>query len=83
MKSYIDSLYQDGVGKDVTGYYFEQPFMGQITSMRPLAGGGLRVYVKLESTIYIKGDPRDSLALDGEEIFNGGRGLTRNLHAYL
>ena len=83
MKSFINSLYQDGVGKDVTGYYFEQPFYGKITSVRPIYGNDVRVYVALENTIYIKGDPRDTLALDGEDIFKGGRGLTSNLHVYL
>ena len=83
MKSYIEALYQDGVDKDVTGYYFEQPFKGKITSVRPVYGDNVRVYVALEHTIYIKGDPRDSLALDGADIFEGGRGLTRNLHVYL
>ena len=86
MNEFINSLYQDGQGKDVTGFYFAQPFMGKIASVRLTYGGGGNVYVDLESPVYLHGaggTQRDSLVLDGEEIFNGEGDLTRNLHVYL
>ena len=82
MNSYMNELYQNGNGKQVTGFYRSQPFMGTITNVRSTFGGGLNVYVDLESAITIAGSERDSLVLDGEELFNGTGPVTENLHVY-
>jgi hypothetical protein len=82
MKLFIENLYQNGVGSQITGYYCDQPFIGTISRVRPTYGGGVNVYLDLEEPILICEDQRNSLVLDGEEIAQGGQNLTENLHVY-
>lgn len=83
MKSFMNALYQDGEGKDVTGVYCNQPFYGQIKSIHCASAGGLNVYVELDDPIVVANDLRTTLVLGGTELFEGNGTLTRNLHVYL
>jgi len=83
MNTMMNALYADGQGKDVTGVYADQPFMGVVTRVRPTFGGGLNVYIKLEEQIDVDGDLRDSLVIDGAGFHNGHDGVATNLHIYL
>lgn len=82
MNDFINNLYQNGDGCMVTGYYRDQPFSGRISHTRSTYGGGLNVYVDLDEAIVISGRNRDSLVLDGAELFAGAGVVTRNLHVY-
>jgi hypothetical protein len=82
MNSFLNALYQDGVGKTVTGEYIGEKFMGTITDVRCTFGGGLNVYVALEDPIVIHNDPRECLVLDGAELAAGSSKVAYNLHVY-
>jgi hypothetical protein len=82
MNSFMNALYQDGVGKTVTGNYFGAPFIGTISNVRSSYGNGLNVYVDLESPIVIHGREREALVLDGSELFEGFSPVAENLHVY-
>lgn len=82
MNLFLNQLYQDGEGRMVTGFYRDQPFEGTIGNVRTTYGGGLNVYVELSQPIMIAGHERDSLVLDGQELFNGAGAVARNLHVY-
>jgi len=82
MNSFLNQLYQNGEGCTVTGFYRDQPFEGTISNVRSTYGGGLNVYVELAQPIMIANHERDSLVLDGQELFDGTGPVTRNLHVY-
>ncbi len=82
MNTFFNNLYQNGEGCTVTGFYREQPFHGKISNVRSTYGGGLNVYVELDHEFTIERHERDSLVLDGEELFNGSGSCTKNLHVY-
>lgn len=82
MNSFMNALYQDGVGKTVTGEYIGEKFIGTITDVRCTYGGGLNVYVDLETPIVIHRHARNSLVLDGAELFEGSSKVAYNLHVY-
>lgn len=82
MKDFMNSLYQNGEGKTVTGRYRGEDFLGIISLVRSTYGGGLNVYVELEQPIVISGRERESLVLNGEELANGSGTVASNLHVY-
>jgi hypothetical protein len=84
MKLFMNALYADGVGKEISGFYLGNAFLGKIANVRCTYGGGLNVYVDLDEKIDLGGDDViDTLVIGGAEIYNGGSSVTSNLHVYL
>jgi hypothetical protein len=82
MNDYMNNLYRNGEGCEVTGFYRGVPFMGVINQIRATSGEKLNVYVELDQPISIAGRDRDSLVLDGAELARGSGSVTANLHVY-
>ncbi len=89
MNDFINEIYQNGEGKTVTGYYMNQPFIGQINMVRPTYGGDIKVYVALEQPIVFKdlgqSITRETLIFSVQELFDGATygSVSKNLHVYL
>ena len=80
--SFMNALYQDGIGKTVTGWYMGSAFEGVITNVRCTYGNDLNVYVDLTSQIQVGNSSRNSLVLSGSELAEGHSSVTNNLHVY-
>ena len=83
MKMFMNALYAEGTGKEISGFYLDQPFLGKISNVRCTYGVDLNVYIDLDEAIDIDGDVRDSLVLSGSQIYNGSCCVARNLNVYL
>ena len=82
MNSFFEELWENGEGKAVTGFYFNEPFIGKIRNVRVTYGGGLNVGIDFDEPIVIDGGVRNSAVLGAEEFIPGGEKLGRNLHVY-
>jgi len=80
---FMGKLYSNGVGKAVVGTYWDSPFTGVIAEVRSRYGNDLAVTVMLDQPIEVRGHRRDSVLLDGSELYKGGAGVTKDLQINL
>lgn len=73
MNSFMNALW-NATGSMVTGFYNNEPFIGDIENVRTKAGNDLSVTIKTYDG--------ESFVLTGSELFDGAGKVTSNLHVY-
>jgi len=73
MNSFMNALW-NATGSMVTGFYNDEPFVGDIEDVRTKAGDDLSVVVKTYDG--------ETILLSGSELFEGAGNVTSNLHVY-
>lgn len=73
MNSFMNALW-NATGSMVTGFYKEEPFIGEIVNVRTKAGTDLSVTVATEEG--------ETFVFNGSELFNGAGTCSKNLHVY-
>ena len=91
-KVFLDILYHEAEGKQVTGRYFGCDFIGTISDVRVAYGGDLSITIDFadDEHIFIGGtDERDGIILSGNDFLKcasgtgSGSGIAENLQVYL
>lgn len=85
MNDFMNTLFQFGENKTVTGRYCGCDFIGTISHIRSCAGGDLKVYIDFadDEHIFINGKhARDGIVLHGTDLFQGSSNVAENLHVY-
>lgn len=74
MRLFMNEIYQNGVGKEVSGVHNDTPFLGKIVSVRVKYGSDLSLAIETESG--------DTFLLNASALYNGSDTCNKNLHVY-
>tara|TARA_R110002073_G_scaffold141573_1_gene292712 strand:- start:182 stop:406 length:225 start_codon:yes stop_codon:yes gene_type:complete len=69
MNSFMNAIY-NAVGSQVSGFYKNEPFVGTITTTRPMYGTDIQVGVTVPGDLYL---------IEGTTLYEGGNGVFTNL----
>ena len=72
MNSFMNAIY-NAVGSEVSGFYKDVPFLGTITTTRPMYGTDIQVGVTVPGDLYL---------IDATALYEGSGGVFSNLHVY-